>query len=559
MRHRILVALAAFALALATATSVLGDVTVAPGGGTPGTSANFQLVGHNALFDRGLNAAPAIFDHFLYVGSRTDGSNSCGVGDPRRVPNAPPTFGDCPHEHPGILILDIKDPSDPEVVGEIGSPHAAQPGISTRELRVWPEKKLLIVMTFRCSSVIHACQRPPAGVPGDVAFPFDIKFFDLSDPVHPRFIGNHVTRSAAGLAIKPHEFYLWIDPKNANRALLWESTPFSGAGSTDPNRPQLVIEDISRVPGSFPGPDAAPVGTAAPVTLVAQGNWNQFFPGADNQANYDFDLALHSMAPTADGKTTHLAYLRGNYLTLDTSEVADNDIPQGTVLSLNDELLTPVPNRPRWGAGDICAGHTAAGCAESHSAVPVPGRHFELNVDEVYGTFTDASFGWPWAWVRLIDVADPEHPTIVGEYKLFQNSQAFQGSSGDDPATEQFTSYGSHNPTVLPNIAFDSWHSGGLQAIDIADPARSAQGGWFSPKPLDDVANEDPALSRGPNKVVFWSYPIIKNGLIYVIDIRNGLYVLRYTGPHAADANGITFFEGNSNLGDALRLAGLAP
>ena len=49
-----------------------------------------------------------------------------------------------------------------------------------------------------------------------------------------------------------------------------------------------------------------------------------------------------------------------------------------------------------------------------------------------------------------------------------------------------------------------------------------------------------------------WSYPIVKNGLIYVIDIRNGLYVLRYTG---SEVSGLRFLEGNSNLGDALRLA----
>ena len=52
-----------------------------------------------------------------------------------------------------------------------------------------------------------------------------------------------------------------------------------------------------------------------------------------------------------------------------------------------------------------------------------------------------------------------------------------------------------------------------------------------------------------------WSYPIIRDGLIYVIDIRNGLYILRYTGPHAGQVADIRFFEGNSNLGDAVRLA----
>jgi hypothetical protein len=90
----------------------------------------------------------------------------------------------------GILVVDVADPANPSVVGEIGSPYAGQIGITTRELRVWPQEHLLMVMTFRCSSVIHAC---PPGT--DTTFPFDIKFFDLSDPVHP---SSYVPTSQAG-------------------------------------------------------------------------------------------------------------------------------------------------------------------------------------------------------------------------------------------------------------------------------------------------------------------------------------------------------------------------
>jgi hypothetical protein len=49
------------------------QVTVGAGGGTPGTSQNFTLVGSNPLFNRGMNA---IFDHFVYIGNRTDGSSA---------------------------------------------------------------------------------------------------------------------------------------------------------------------------------------------------------------------------------------------------------------------------------------------------------------------------------------------------------------------------------------------------------------------------------------------------------------------------------------------------
>ncbi len=510
MRRPLTTALACVVVALAAPLSVLGDTTVASGGATPGTASNFTLVGHNPLFARGMNAALAIYGNHVYVGNRTDGSAG--------------------HVHPGILIVDISNPASPTVVGEIGPPNAGQVGITTRELRVWPQKKLLIVMKFRCSSVIHAC--PPGN---DTTFPFRIDFYDLSDPIHPSFIGSHVTRSSAGTAIKPHEFFLWIDPKNADRALIWESTPTS---SVNPARPNLVIEDISAVP------------SGGPVRLVAEGNWNQFFPGAAIAANYDFDLALHSMTPRVDGTRTYLAYLRGGFGILDTSKVANDEVPAGTVESLNDDLLTPVPF-PTWGTGPHCPGHTAEGCAESHSAVPLPGRPFAITIDEVYGTFTASSFGWPWGWARLWNVAQPRRPHIIGEYKLPQNTPAYTPAPGEN----EFTSYSSHNPTALRNLVLDSWHSGGLQAIDVEDPGLPMQGGWFSPAPLPAVATEDPALSRGPNKVVIWSFPIVRDGLIYVVDIRNGLYVLRYTGPHADEVAGISFLEGNSNLGDALRIA----
>ncbi|MDP9350133.1 MAG: hypothetical protein M3P51_01105, partial [Chloroflexota bacterium] len=116
------------------------------------------------------------------------------------------------------------------------------------------------------------------------------------------------------------------------------------------------------------------------------------------------------------------------------------------------------------------------------------------------------------------------------------------------------SSFSSHNPTLTKNLAFISWHSGGLQAVAIENPSLPRQVGRFYPSPLASVATEDPALSSGRDKVVMWSYPIISKGLIYVVDVRNGLYVLRYNGPFASEVARITFLEGNSNLGDALLL-----
>jgi len=43
-----------------------------------------------------------------------------------------------------------------------------------------------------------------------------------------------------------------------------------------------------------------------------------------------------------------------------------------------------------------------------------------------------------------------------------------------------------------------------------------------------------------------WSSPIIRDGLIYVVDIRNGLAILRYTGPRASRVADIEWAEGNA-------------
>lgn len=204
--------------------------------------------------------------------------------------------------------------------------------------------------------------------------------------------------SAAGLHVKPHEMFLWVDPNNEDRALMFISTPTI---TTDPTVPNLMVVDISQVP------------TGGPVVELAEGNWNNLYPGT-NQANYPFDatsadgcgpydcnLFVHSMGVKPDNSITYMALEAGHFLVLDTSDIASNNIPAGTVLSLNGKLLTDPTNRPVWlqtpldptavplvapnGCGRVVNGQEKD-CSNGHSAVPVMGRKLALTTDEVYGT-----------------------------------------------------------------------------------------------------------------------------------------------------------------------------
>jgi hypothetical protein len=391
------------------------------------------------------------------------------------------------------MVVDVRKPAAPAVVGQIAAPQEGKEGETSREMRVWRSQNLLVIMNLgsNCSYLIHGCS------PNSVDDNF--RFFDISgkNAANPKFIAEYVP------SVNPHEFYLWEDPKNPKRALLFMSTP---AGGT-----QYLVTDISG---------------------VRQKKFKELGKGIIGAQD-----TLHSITLSPDGKTAYLPHLTGGFLMGDTSDfVAGKPKPQLKV-------LTAPPNAANWEGPGV------------HSTVPIWGSDYVLATDEAYGDLLRAlgSGGCPWGWARTINAADPKKPKVVAEYKLPQNEQDFCTTDPPRPSS----SYSAHNPTLTPNLAFVTWHAGGLQAIDVSNPAKPSQAAVFVPEPLLYVFMEDPALSAGQDKVVTWSFPIISDGLIYFVDVRNGLYIVKYDGPHAAEVSKVDFAEGNSNQGDTLRFGRL--
>jgi hypothetical protein len=245
--------------------------------------------------------------------------------------------------------------------------------------------------------------------------------------------------------------------------------------------------------------------------------------------------SLHSLSISNDGNTAYYALLTGGFGMADVSDFAlDLPDPQRRIITTN-------ANRPTWpGPG-------------AHSAVKLWGSDYVWMTEEVYGSATGSGHGCPWGWARVVDISDPLAPVVVSQYREPENYAFLCSESEPHPRT----AYSAHNPTLTPNIAFTAWHSNGLQATSLADPSYPYQIAEFMPEPLPSIVMEDPRLSNDPDtgkgeKVVMWSYPIIKDGLIYVVDLRNGLYILEYHGPHEDEVSSVTFLEGNSNLGHAL-------
>jgi hypothetical protein len=192
-------------------------------------------------------------------------------------------------------------------------------------------------------------------------------------------------------------------------------------------------------------------------------------------------------------------------------------------------MLTPLPAVLHW---------PPAGTIGPHSAVPVPDQPFLVVTEEIYPP--PFGSGCPWGHLRMVS-ADVAAPTILGEFSVAENDPQY---CADNDTTK--TTFTSHNATPTKHLAVVSWYSAGLEVLDIHDPAHPRRVVEYRPEPLASVTEEDPGL--GGNPVLMWSYPILRDGLIYVTDIRNGLYILRYHGPFEAEIATEPFAEGNSNL-----------
>jgi hypothetical protein len=285
----------------------------------------------------------------------------------------------------------------------------------------------------------------------------------------------------------PHEMFLWVEPSRRTRALLYFSTNIPGARTTS-----LIVADISR---------------------ARAGEVREILAWSGGATRADLASAkLHSISVSPDGRRGYLAYERAGVVLLDTTELARAGGKNSVRL-----LGGPIPRWPGPGA---------------HSAVAMTDRNLVVVTEEVYG----GRGACPWGIMRLVDASNAARPKIAGQFGLARNDEDFCSRAPRGAYT-----YSTHNPTpVGKNIVLVSWHAGGLLAVWIRDPARPAQLASFVPKPVDHVTTEDPALTTGSVQVAVWSYPIVHKGLVYIVDVRNGLYILRLealAGVSAADGS----------------------
>jgi hypothetical protein len=475
---------------------------------------NFKVLAYNPLphfggtVARGRNGPTGISGNCFYVGNRL--GRRTGTGE---------LFGNAA-QPPDNLIVDIADPRNPRVVGEF----LTVLGATSRELRTIPDRNTLIVMNFA------------DGAPNSPAVN-NYQVFDITDCRSPKLVQTFPIDN--GLA-NPHEFYLWRDPHNTNRHLLYTSIQ-GGTGSAI--EPSLRVYEFMNPPhgsitrvATFTLSPAVPRGAPVDPARFRSDHFN--FTNKPTQEGNN----THTMVVSDDGKRVYVSNAQAGYFILNSENlamnmpgcVADVTTSRDPLVNANPgyclRLVNPDPSVR------IDRGPPYPGLA--HSFYPVPGRPYAVTQGERNGTNT-----CPWTWGEVLDISDEMNMQVVSRYMLPENfpENCRVGGPGDPALLREFSA---HQPLVFPNIFFLAWYSGGLRAWDINIPELPMEVGVFVPKPAKQVIER----FRDSPDVWMWPHPFLHNGLFYITDENSGLYVLEYRGARADELPKTGTFHSNDNL-----------
>jgi hypothetical protein len=291
----------------------------------------------------------------------------------------------------------------------------------------------------------------------------------------------------------------------------------------------------------------------------------------DNTTTHDHTWSL-------DGTRIHMAQTRFGYFQIDSSALASGrscEAKAATSATAQGHCLSVFPNfKPIVSFG--------VEVATVHGVVSIPGRPYVVLHHEggqcPYAGLTFAYIGSRDQY-NAIDkntgqiVASGSgsgayradlFPRRIGSFAIPENDISRCPKPGDQiPAT---TTPGGvlgrdsllerkdvHNTIAFPSVLFATWYGGGLRAVDITNPFTPFELGFFFNKPPTEVrwcddrsgacadaevdAEGTPVRQKNltPPGIIARSYPISMNGYIVYSDSNAGLFVLKYTGPHAEE------------------------
>ncbi len=220
---------------------------------------------------------------------------------------------------------------------------------------------------------------------------------------------------------------------------------------------------------------------------------------------------VHSALASPDGTLAFLSYWDAGVMILDITD----------------------PAAPRY------LGRTAFGPGEegnAHSVSASPDNRLLLQADEDCSAGRAPPFN-DFGFLRIFDISNPRQPQQVA---IFHSPHSRVDPLLGPAAAGAFCI---HNPFLVGEMAFLSWYTDGIRAVDLANPRRPREVGWF--------------LGQGD----IWGVYVQpeKESLVLASDESFGLYVLRPSRPEPAAGGLVDAASFAITQGSSLRGAPVAP
>jgi hypothetical protein len=396
---------------------------------------------------------------------------------------SPPDFSDGQGE---VLILDISDPANPELLADWGVLQEPALGLGFY---------LSTAQGLDPQVFAHSVRANANGTRAYVSY-WDAGFIilDISDPASPVFMGH--TEYPPGAEGNAHSV---VDVRGGN-ILVGADEDFS------PFRLGFEVTAPAAIAGAYPAAEASFTPPIAEVSMegalvhVGRGcppGTPDIDPGGDAYlADPTGKIALIERGACRFDNKVAWAQLQG------AVGVVVYDSQPGLILMGGDNPVTA-------GSGDVIG-----------TLIDIPALAIErstglaiiaaLDGGETVTIVAEAEFVG-WGFLRIFDIRDPSNPVEIGTF-------ATDNTLDPDVATAGVWSV--HNPEARGNTLYVSWYSDGVRVIDISQPSRPREIGYWIGEGAPD----------GAPPVDIWSVVPHRN-LLLASDRNHGLYILRTTPP----------------------------
>ncbi|HSE98232.1 MAG TPA: PA domain-containing protein, partial [Blastocatellia bacterium] len=128
-----------------------------------------------------------------------------------------------------------------------------------------------------------------------------------------------------------------------------------------------------------------------------------------------------------------------------------------------------------------------------------------------------------WGHLRIYDTTDMASPRQIGSFATAGSRMC--------PPPDPSGWYTVHNPFVIGDRAYLSWYADGLRVLDISDPSAPREIAFFVPGDHQEASSQTIAPHHNEpvngEAAAVWGV-FVKGELIFLSDIKNGLYILRH-------------------------------